>query len=44
MLLYIYYEFSELVSRILLLKNKITREGLELKRDNVLEIEIRMVG
>lgn len=44
MLLYIYYKFSELVSRILLLKNKITREGLELKRDNVLEIEIRMVG
>lgn len=44
MLLYIYYKFSELVSRILLLKNKITREGLEVKRDNVLEIEIRMVG
>ena len=44
MLLYIYYKFSELVSRILLLKNKITRKGLELKRDNVLEIEMRMVG
>lgn len=44
MLLYVYYKFSELVSRILLLKNKITKEGLELRRDNVLEIKIRMVG